>query len=281
MQSTWFRYLPALGVLLAGAFTGFHLQRSLRSAETELERRHSVTRMRQTDPAEPSGGPPEPVAPEELRRLRAAHLELLHLRGSIEELRATATTVADPTTEVSALEARATELRAEMEQRRRQRDALLEGRQMRDAATMASILVSVAAQSSAGRIPAGWHDVEALARRSPTPATGNPPTASVAELWDQCRSESVPLDRFEILAAGRRDGGRPRPRVERFVVRERVAREVPSPKGGWVRWYAFAGGDVMEATSPDGTFSAWEREHLDVGPDPNGPSADNTPPRAP
>lgn len=281
MQSTWFRHLPALGVLFAGAFTGFHLQRSLRSAETELERRHSVDRMRQTYPADPSGGLPEPVAPEELRRLRAAHLELLHLRGSIEELRAAATTVSDPTGEVSALEARATALRAELNQRRRQRDAQLEGRRLRDAATMASILVGVAVQSSAGRIPMGWDDVEALARRSPTPATGSQPTASVGELWDQCRTESVPLDRFEILAAGRRNGGRPRPRAERFLVRERVAREVPSPKGGWVRLYAFAGGDVMEATSPDGHFSAWEREHVDVEPDPTGTSEDHTPPQVP
>ena len=55
-----------------------------------------MARVRQTDPAAPSGGPPEPAAPEELRRLRAAHLELLPLRGSIEKLRATATTQSHP-----------------------------------------------------------------------------------------------------------------------------------------------------------------------------------------
>lgn len=55
-----------------------------------------MARVRQTDPADPSGGPPEPAAPEELRRLRAAHLELLPLRGSIEKLRATATTQSHP-----------------------------------------------------------------------------------------------------------------------------------------------------------------------------------------
>ncbi|MBL9128634.1 MAG: hypothetical protein JNL97_13350 [Verrucomicrobiales bacterium] len=275
MHASLFRYLPALCVLAVGTAWGFHLRRSLRSAERELERRqamfHSKPAVAAIHPDAESGA----VPPEELRRLRAAHLELLQLRGSIAELRAAAATTPDPEAELSALQARATALRAETDLRRRQREAVLEGRRMRDAATMAAVLVTLAEKSDSGRIPTGWDDVATLARRQAASAADNPPSASVAEVWDQARSESVPLERFEILAAGRRVDGKPKTRDARFVVRERVAREVPSPNGGWVRLYAFAGGDVTEATSPDGTFTAWEQEHIDFGP------AATTPPRTP
>jgi len=66
----------------------------------------------------------------------------------------------------------------------------------------------------------------------------------------------VPLDSFEMVNVGKVNDHYP----QAATARELTAR--PSPLGGWERVYIMADGSVQLATSPDGSFDAWEQSNF-------------------
>lgn len=265
------RVFPPLALLAVAAVLLWNQHRARASLRAEVEALRAQAAAAEDLAAQNEALSRLSIDTNEWARLKESRVELLRLRGEIADLRQrarlTPESVADRIAEVETQTVEAQRSAESIRARIAAEDLSIK---VRDRLNGIAALLREAAKRGDGKFPTSWDTVR---QRLELPAPLNPNRPFDPQLADQ-RREGL-LNWFDQMAQGeiKQTDFEILPVPEQFnsgnsqlsaflsptlVLRERNPRQLPD--GGWARAYGFLSGEVREAISPDGNFTAWERE---------------------
>lgn len=202
------------------------------------------------------GEKPVEVDPAELKRLRAARLELARWRGTVSSLRQQTNQTPEE------IGVQATKTLAEANLIRARHASGEQSKHVGEKLNFAIMLLTGVASKTEGGVPATWEEVRT--RIDQGAQGGDPMLVNLKAMLEQYTSEPKVAAEFDLVPVPAGTQIRSRKLAPALpVIRERQSR--PQPDGGASRFYGWLNHYTEDVYLPDGNFAAWEAQHFRPG----------------